>query len=137
MANQAYGKGRENILDGSVDLLTDNLKCVLVDTAAYTISVDVDEFLSDIPAGARIATSGNLANKTVTLGVFDADDIAVLTVAGASVEAIVIYRDTGVAATSQLLIYLDTGVGLPFTPNGGNVVLQWDSGANKIFNWAN
>jgi len=28
---------------------------------------------------------------------------------------------------------LATGSGLPVTPNGGNIVVTWDSGANKIF----
>jgi hypothetical protein len=116
----------------AVDLVSDNLKVVLVDAADYTFSAAHD-FLDDIAAGARVATSGNLANKTVTAGVFDADDITLSAVTGDPSEALVIYKDTGTEATSSLICYLDTGTGLPVTPNGGDITIAWSSGANKIF----
>ena len=37
------------------------------------------------------------------------------------------------ASTSQLVAYIDTATGLPVTPNGGNIQIVWDTGANKIF----
>ena len=133
MANQLYGKGREGFLDGRIDADTDTIKLVLVDTALYTVSIDVHDFLDDIAAGARVATSGAFTSKTVTLGVFDAADVTLTAVSGASVEAIVIYEDTGVESTSGLIAYIDTATGLPFTPSGGDVTVTWDSGANRIF----
>ena len=133
MANALYGLGREKFLDGSIAILTDNIKCVLVDTATYTVSIDVDEFLDDIPVGERVATSGNMGTKTATLGVFDAADITFSAVSGDVSEALVIYKDTGVASTSPLIAYIDTATGLPVTPNGGDITVTWDSGANKIF----
>ena len=133
MANAMYDKGREGFLDGSIDYDTDTIKAVLVDTGAYTVDLATHQFLSDIAAGARIATSGALASKTVTAGVADAADITITAVTGATVEAIVLYKDTGSAATSRLICYIDTAAGLPLTPNGGDVTLQWDNGANKIF----
>lgn len=134
MANGLYDKGREGFLDGSIDWDTDAIKVVLVDTAAYTVNLATHQFLSDIPVGARIATSGNLANKTVTAGVADADDVEFSAVTGATIEAIVIYKDTGNAATSRLIAYLDTVTsGLPITPNGGNILFRWSNDASKIF----
>jgi len=133
VANAMYDKGREGFLDGSIDYDTDTIKAVLVDTGAYTVDLATHQFLSDIAAGARIATSGALASKTVTAGVADAADITITAVTGATVEAIVLYKDTGSAATSRLICYIDTAAGLPLTPNGGDVTLQWDNGANKIF----
>ncbi len=133
MANALYDKGREGFLDGTIDWDTDNIKVVLVDTAAYTVNLATHDFLDDIVIGARIATSANLASKTVTAGVADAADVTFTAVTGASVEALVIYKDTGVAGTSRLIAYIDTGTGLPVTPNGGDITVQWDSGANKIF----
>jgi hypothetical protein len=66
--------------------------------------------------------------------VFDADPVTFSSVTGNTVEALVIYKDTGNAATSPLLAYIDTvSSGLPVTPNGGNIVVAWDSGSNKIF----
>ena len=133
MANAVYGKGREKFLNGDIDWANDDIKAVLVDTAAYAVSIDSDEYLSSIPAGDRIATSGNLASKTSTLGVADAADITFSTVTGDVSEAIVLYKDTGDAATSPLIAYVDTATGLPITPNGGDITISWDSGANKIF----
>lgn len=134
MANAVYGKYRQLCLEaGGVAWLTDNIKAVLVDTAAYTVSIDVDQFLSDIPIGARISTSANLGTKTSTLGVADAADVTFTAVTGTSIEAIVIYRDTGSAASSNLIAYIDAATGLPLTTNGGDVTIAWDNGANKIF----
>ena len=133
MADALYGLGRQKILEGSINILTDDIKTVLVDTATYSVSIDVDEFLDDIPVGERVATSGNMASKTSTLGVFDAADITFSSVTGDVSEALVIYKDTGVAATSPLLAYIDGATGLPVTPNGGDTTITWDSGANKIF----
>lgn len=133
MANAIYGISRKKFLDAGLDLLTLNIKVVLVDTATYTVDIDVDDFLSDIPAGERVATSGNLASKTTTLGVFDAADVTFTSVTGDVSEALVIYNDTGTDTTSELIAYIDTGTGLPVTPNGGDITITWDSGANKIF----
>ena len=54
-------------------------------------------------------------------------------VSGPSIEAIVIYKDTGSEATSPLIAYIDTATGLPITPNGGDIIVTWDNGANRIF----
>lgn len=133
MANALYGKGRENFARKLIDWVGDTIKAVLVDTGAYTLVINTDQYLSDIPAGARIATSPALANKSAALGVCDADDATVTAVSGASVELVVLYQDTGVAGTSRLIAAIDTMTGLPFTPSGGDVILQWPNDANKIF----
>lgn len=133
MANALYDKGRQGFLEKLIDWLNDNIKVVLVDTGAYALDLVNHQFLSDIPGGARIATSGNLAGKTSGAGVADSTDPTLLAVAGASVELVVLYQDTGVAATSRLISAIDTMTGLPFTPSGADVILQWDNGANKIF----
>ena len=132
MANQLYSKAKEDFLSGALDLTSVAIKAVLVDTDDYTFSA-AHEDLADIPAGARVATSGNLATKTVTGGVFDADDLTFSNVTGDQSEALVIYYDSGVEATSRLIAYIDTATGLPITPNGGDIDLTFDSGANKIF----
>lgn len=132
MANAIYPLAKEKFLSGDIDLTTANIKVVLVDTADYTYSATHD-FLDDVPSAARVATSGNLASKTVTNGVFDAADISIASVTGDTVEAMILYVDTGSAATSALLAYIDTGSGLPYTPNGATVDITWDNGTYKIF----
>jgi hypothetical protein len=87
------------------------------------------EFLSDILSAARIAASGNLASKTVgNDGSFDSDDPTFSGVTGDSIEAIVLYIDTGTAGTSRLIMFQDTGVtGLPLTPDGSDVQITVDA----------
>lgn len=133
MANALYDKGRESFLKGEISWNADDIKAVLVDIGAYTLDIVNHQFLSDIPGGARVATSPNLSAKTTTAGVADCDDIVVSLVSGATVEAVVFYKDTGVAGTSRLIGYVDTGLGLPFTPNGANITLAIDNGVNKLF----
>ncbi len=133
MANALYQLGRQSFLEGGIAWLTDNIKACLVDTAVYTPNLTTDQFLAIIPGGAIIATSGNFAGKTSTFGVADATDLLYPLVAGPTVEALVIYQDTGVAATSRLIAYIDTATGLPVTPGGGDIIVVWDAGANKIF----
>lgn len=133
MANALYAKGRQGFLEGLIDWDTDNIKAVLVDTGAYTVDLATHDNLDDIAAGARIATSGNLASKTVTDGVADAADVVFTAVSGASVEAIAIYKDTGTPSTSRLIAWIDTATGLPITPNGSDITITWDNGTNKIF----
>src|SRR5689334_13295359 len=132
MANALYDKGREKFLgpaSGQVNWTNDNIKVVLVDSGAYTVNLATHEFLSDIASGARIATSGNLASKTITAGVADAADFTFTAVSGVQSEYLVIYKDTGTASTSPLLAFIDTATNLPVTPNGGDITVQWDNGS--------
>lgn len=133
MANALYDKGREGFLDGSIDWDTDDIRCILIDTADYTVDLATHDNLDDVPGDARVATSGALTSKTVTDGVADAADVILSSVTGDQCEAIVIYKHTGTESTSRLIAYIDTATGLPVTPNGGDITIQWDSGANKIF----
>lgn len=136
MANSLYTKGKQGLLDGSIVWLTGNIKAMLVDTSVYTVNATTDQYLSDIPSGARIASSGLLANRTATDGVADADDVTLNSVfTTGDVDGIVLYNDTGTTATSRLLMYIDTVTsGFPITaPEGGSVTVTWPSDANKIF----
>lgn len=132
MANLLYPKGKEALLQ-SLDLSSVTVKAVLVDAADYTYSSSHD-FLDDVPSGARVGTPQTLSNKTFTDGVFNADDITFTAVTGDVCEALVIYNDTpGAESGKHLIAYIDTATGLPVTPNGGNINVAWDNGANKIF----
>jgi hypothetical protein len=55
MSNALYDKGREGFLDGSIDWDRDVIKAVLIDAADYTVNLATHQFLSDIPAAARVA----------------------------------------------------------------------------------
>lgn len=131
MANALYDKGRQGFLDGSIDWDTDTIKVVLVDTGTYTVNLSTHQFFSSV--SGVVGSAQTLGSKTVTDGVADAADVTFTAVSGASVEALVIYKDTGSSATSNLIAYIDTATGLPVTPNGGDITVVWDNGANKIF----
>ena len=134
MANALYGLGREKFLRGEVSWNTHDIKVVLVKTSGgYSVNIDTHEFLSSINVGDRVATSGNLGTKSTTLGVANAGNVTFTAVTGDACGAVVIYRDSGDPATSPLIAYIDTATGLPVTPNGGDITIEWDTGANKIF----
>ena len=133
MSNSLYTKAKQGLIDGSIDLDTDDIRVVLVDGADYTPDLATHDNLDDIPAGARVAVSGALQNKSVTDGVFDADDIILAAVTGDQFEYIVLFKDTGVEGTSRLILLIDTATGLPCTPNGSDITIQFSSGADKIF----
>lgn len=133
MSNALYDKGRQRFLEGSFNWLTDTLKTLMIDTGAYTPNLASHEFLSDISASSRITTPVTLTGKTSVGGAANAANVTFSSVSGPSIEAILIYKDTGVEATSPLIAYIDTATGLPITPNGGDIIITWDTGPNKIF----
>lgn len=135
MANTVYPLYRKACLDGNgPNLGTADIKAVLVDTnggTPYTYNA-AHEFLTSVPAGSRLGTTGNLASKTTTGGVFDAADIALPDAGGgATGEALVLYVDTGTEGTSRLLAYIDSATGLPITLDGVEDSIQWH--ASGIF----
>lgn len=132
MANALYGKGKEKILSGAIDLTTATMKASIL-SSAYSPNLSTDEFYSTISANV-LNTPQTLASKTVTLGVFDAADITFAAVtAGSTAKAVVLYKDTGLSSSSPLIAYIDTLTGFPLATNGGDIQVIWDSGANKIF----
>lgn len=133
MANTLYDFARQRFLEAQINWMTDTIKVILVDTGAYTPQTGIHQYLSDIPTSARIAGPVTLTSKATTGGAADAADCTFVSVTGNSIEAIIIYADTGVEATSPLIAFIDTATGLPITPNGGDIIVTWDNGTNKIF----
>lgn len=133
MANALFDYARQRFLEAQLNWMTDTIKCILVDTGAYTPNLSTHQYLSDISGSARIAGPVTLTSKATSGGAADAADCTFTSVSGASIEAIVIYKDTGTESTSPLIAYIDTATGLPITPNGGDIIVTWDNGTNKIF----
>ena len=98
----------------------------LIGTQYYRPNFPTDLFLSHIPPQAIIA-AGTLSGKTAALGVLDANDVTITSVPAMSCDALVIYRNTGTAASSELIAFMDTAVGLPVNPLGGDVHIQWSN----------
>jgi len=127
MAAAVYPLAKQAFLTAGINLSTDTIKCALVDTGTYTYSA-AHQFLTSLTG--VIGTAVTMTTKTVALGVFDADDTPFTAVTGASIEAVVIYKDTGVAGSSPLIAFID---GISVVPSGGDIIVVWDSGANRIF----
>lgn len=126
MANTLYDAARQRFLEAQINWMTDTVKVILVDTGAYTPQTSIHQYLADIPVSARIAGPVTLTAKATTGGAADAADVTFTSVSGTSIEAIIIYIDTGTEATSPLIAYIDTATGLPITPNGGDIIITWD-----------
>lgn len=127
MPNAIYPKWKEAILNGGSNVaLNGTVRATLVDLADYTYGA-AHEFITSVPAGARVATVTLSVGKTYTNGLFDANDVTFPAVTGDPSEALIIWIDTTAEATSRLVAFFDTGVtGLPVTPNGGDINIAWN-----------
>jgi len=132
MANALYDKGRDKFLNADIDYTADTIRVYLIDTDDYTVDLVNHEFLSSVAVGARVAFAA-LAGKSTSAGIADANDTVLSSVTGDQSEALLLCKYTGVDATSALFGWIDTATGLPVTPNGGDITITWDDGANKIF----
>lgn len=127
MASHVYPKFMELALGAGGNLASGNVKAVLL-TAAYTYSA-AHQFQSDL--SGTIAASPNLSGKSITNGIFNATNATLTAVAGGStIAAIAAFVDTGTPTTSPLIFFED---GFSQLTNGGDIVVAWDTGSNKIF----
>lgn len=124
-----FPKGAEKTLSASINFSTDVLKAVAL-PADYAYDAG-HEFLDDV--GTIIGTPVTLTNKSVTGGVFDADDIDLGALAGGStLGSVAIFKETGNAATSPLLLRITDITGFPLLTGGSNVTVRWSNGAARI-----
>lgn len=140
MANALFDPGREGFLAGEIDWDTAVIKVALV--RGYTFNA-AHKFVSDLTGagGTLVATSAALGTKTITSGVADAADFTYTAVgAGAACDMLIVFQSSAVtggadvaAAAQRLIAKIDTATGLPVTPNGGDISVTFDNGANKIF----
>jgi len=119
-------------MGGEVDLVNDEIAVFLVNTDLYTVDLDADETLGDIPQAALVAEA-LLTGKTLDGSTFRADSAVLEAVEGDQVGALIIFKDTGDYNTSYLIFYGDNAPELPITPDGSDVTIAWDLGADGIF----
>ena len=143
MANSFYAAFLNGILGAHatrVDLDADPVGMALVDAGTADGAPDAanDDFWDDQDSGL-IGSIYTLAAKVIgtpAAGVFDntTDPApAFSAVSGATVEDLVFFKHTGTPTTSNLICFFDTATGLPLTPNGGDVNVDFNaSGVFKI-----
>lgn len=133
MANAVYPSFKTALLSPGFDLSTVSIKAALVTvtsgTTNYTYSSSHANF-SDVASGAILATGVALSGKAVASGALTASSVVWPTVAisgSRKGDAIILYVDTGTPSTSKLIGYIDTATGLPATPTGQDITLNWSS----------
>lgn len=141
MAN-VFNRGKAAIGNGTVDWDTTAIKVMLV-TAAYVYNVDHNtrsQVTGEITNGGYVAGGNALAGRVVTQddtndrAIYDAADTLFASLAaGDQPFAAIAYRDSGAAATDDLIAYCTLTA--PPAPNGGNYTIVWN--AAGVFNVAN
>lgn len=117
---------------GLPDLTSLTIRAMFVDHADDT-PVVTDDFIDDIASAGRVPALGScpaLASKTngvVAVGTFDAADTVFVALTGDQSESLILFEDSGTEATSDLIARWDTATGLPLTPNGADVTVQWNA----------
>ncbi len=133
MASRLYTYGLQALLEGGIAYLTDSIKVAMV-SSLYLPNSATDRYLSDLPGPSVIGTPATLTSKTSTGGTANASSATITGVSGVyTISYLVLYKDSGLAATSPLLALIDTATGLPLTTLSGDVVITWDTDTNKIF----
>jgi hypothetical protein len=135
IGNRMYPSGRHRFLMGDTAWDTSTIRAALVRNYTYS---DAHTTLADVEANGDVITGGGTQTMTTVAssgGIADANDVTFTSISGAAIDAVVIFHEVAAADASRFLLgYIDTAAGLPgLVPNGGNIVLTWDNGVNKIF----
>lgn len=131
MADAYYEEFRNGMFGGGVhaqpDLTSNDIRVGLRDEGVTAINLATQVDLADVTS-AHVGTDTALAGLTVGsagVGAFDHTDETYASLSGAEFESLDYYDfQTAVDATSPLICNLDSWTNLPFTPNGGDLILQ-------------
>lgn len=99
-----------------VDIDTDNINASLVRSSTYTPNQTTDDFYNDVTTPIQEADA--FLSISVSGYNVDATDFSFTSVgAGAAIDLLIIWKDTGVDSTSRLIGKWD----ISFTPDGSTV----------------
>lgn len=134
MASVFYDTFFRDLMNGTIDLDTDTIKIMLV-TSGYVADRAVhdkhDDITNEVVAAGYVAGGETLTTITLTVDttnhrcVLDCDDIT--WTANLTARAAVVYKDTGVSATSPLIAYIDFGSDQT-SSGGGDFIIQPSAG---------
>ena len=141
MSNFVYTNAKRAILAGEIDWASDDIRALAVmsnttaDTEEDTTTISGFSTLDEFDGSGY--TRQTLAGKTVTAdntndrGVFDANDAQFTNISAGSraIVGFLVYKHVTNDTDAIPLLYIDTvsGIALPFTPNGGSVIIQWSA----------
>lgn len=132
MASVFYNSFKHRLLDGTIDLDTDDIKVMLV-TSAYSPDIDTHTVVGDVTnevsgtgytAGGESLTSIDASqDNTNDRGVYDADDVS-WTSSTITARGAVMYDDTVVSPSKPLICYFDFGSDK--SSSSSTFKIQWD-----------
>lgn len=138
MASAWYNKGKAQVLNGGIDLLTDTIKVMLVDDT-YVFAA-THNFVSDVSAdelsgtgytgGFAGAGRKTLASKTITeddangRAEFDAADVVWTGLSAGTVGGAILIKEITNDAASLLIAFLDC---VDTGSTGSDFTVQWDA----------
>lgn len=127
-----YNTAKKKFVDADIDLLVDTIKVALY--TGYTPDIDTHEFIDDVTTeesgtgytagGITLASKTTIVNTSTDLVAFDAADVTWTGLDVGTPSHAVIYKDTGVAATSPVICYVE----ITTASNGGNYTIAWAAG---------
>ena len=128
MASGMYNIGRQGLIDGTIDMDTNTIKIALIkDTETF----DETDTTMTGPGANRLGIDQTLGTITVTAGVFDAADPTWTAVAGGStIHGAIVFKYGTNDAGSTPICFIDL---TDTATNGGDITINFDTGANKVF----
>lgn len=145
MANLLYPAFKRSVMKGQINIDSTVVSPVpvVIKMGLFKTTASYDATTSDI--STLVGSSDKISEATITNNVvintetspsanavFDCDDVTFTAVSGASAVAkIIIWAEVG--ATKLPLVYIDSASGLPFTPTGGNIVVNISNSNNRLF----
>lgn len=132
MANALFDSARQLFLEGALNWKTDPIYVALIDIAKISVNLAAHDKYGTYQ-GAVVGSPVQLMNKKTDGGAADADDVTFQSVSGSSVGALLLYKQGVPEQNGNLIAWIDNASGLPIIPNGGDIIVTWDNGNNKIF----
>lgn len=133
MASFTYNYAKQSFGKAELNFLTDTIKVALV-TSSYTPDQDTHQYFSDVTneitgggytaGGSTLASKAININNTLNLAEFDAADVTLSSFTNIFRYGIV-YKSTGVAATSRLIALIDFGSNVQVTAS--TYTITWNA----------
>lgn len=105
---------------------------LVIDTDEWTPDIAADEFLSDVPAEARVGAAHLIPGRAIVLDSganrarLTSEPVEIASLIGAQSEAVLVYQDGANDAARRLIGVYTTATGspgLPILPSGGAVLI--------------
>ena len=127
MVTFLYGATSESLAESTLGAWESLVVWGMLVNASYVPRINSDKHVSDIPAAAILARFGPMTNQAtvngVCSGVLPQVDSLISSTPAA---AIVLYVNSGLDSTSQLLYYSSNGIGFPLLLQGFNYAIAYD-----------